>query len=103
MTTAAATGVPYWFPVDALADYWALPYATVRDELQQRLTLGEIGGFLCAEASDALAWADRRFGLQAAQGMLDDLSSLAVKVPFEAVPLTEEYDQDTDYDLPILL
>ncbi|HJB64626.1 MAG TPA: hypothetical protein H9769_13070 [Candidatus Microbacterium pullistercoris] len=103
MTTATATGVPCWFPVDALADYWALPYATVRDELQQRLTLGEIGGVLCAEASASLAWAERRFGLRAAQRMLDDLVSVAVVRHHDEVPLTEEYDQDTDYDLPILI
>lgn len=92
-----------WYPVESLAIYFELPYAQVRDELQQRHLLGEIDGVLYATGEQAWFWADRSFGADAATALMEALLDFSFLYPEHAVPLVEEFDGSTDGDRSYLL
>lgn len=92
-----------WYPVESLAIYFELPYAQVRDELQQRDFLGEIGGVLVATGEQAWLWAERSFGADAATALTDALLEYSFLYPEQEVPLVEEFGGSTDDDRSYLL
>lgn len=92
-----------WYPVESMAIYFELPYAQVRDELQQRQLLGMIDGVLYATGEQAWLWAERSYGADAATTLTETLLDYSFLYPEQDVPLMEEFDSSTDGDRSYLL
>lgn len=92
-----------WYPVESVAIYFELPYAQVRDELQQRHLLGVIDGVLYATGEQTWLWAERSFGADAATALTEALLDFSFLYPEQDVPLVEELDASTDGDRSYLI
>ncbi|MBO1903081.1 hypothetical protein J4H92_14140 [Leucobacter weissii] len=91
-----------WIPVEALADYFTVPLAQLRAELQQRHLLGEVGGALHCTEGQAYLWAQRSYGADEANEMLADFKAFSFSFPESEVTLVEEVTA-TDGDYPYLI